>query len=104
MADEGTGREELLRREYHGQTARIRWHELQPHYARGSVVVVYPGLDMVEVAVQLGMDNANRFQHWIETAQVALACDEQARRWYEVDASLWAVVAPPWVLVQEGGA
>ena len=38
MAEES--REELLRREYHGQTARIHWHELQTYFAHGSVVAV----------------------------------------------------------------
>jgi hypothetical protein len=100
MPDQSAEREELLRREYHNQTARIAWHELQTHHARGRVVVVSPDLDLVEVAVQLGMDNTVRFQDWIEAADVAPVSDEQARRWYQADASLWAVVSPPWVLVQ----
>ena len=58
MNDGPVGREALLRSEYHGQTARIPWHDLQTHYARGNVVMVSPALDLVEVAVQLGMDNS----------------------------------------------
>jgi hypothetical protein len=94
------GREALLRREFMGQTARIRWHELQTYYARGSVVAVDAGLDLVEVAVQLGMDRADRFRAWIDAGQVAPVSDSQALAWYEADAVLWAVVAAPWVLVQ----
>jgi hypothetical protein len=101
MADTGESREDLLRREYLGQTARIPWRDLQTHYARGSVVLVAPGLDLVEVAVQLGLDNTAQFQQWIDGGLVAAASDRQARQWYEEDRELWAVVAAPWVLVQD---
>lgn len=95
------GREASLRREYFGQTARIHWHELQTYYAHGSVVKVAAELDMVEVAVQLGLDNTAAFEQWISDGKVAPVSDEQALAWYEVNQQLWAVVAPPWVLVQQ---
>ena len=101
MAEAKTEREDLLRQEYHSQTSRIQWHELQTYYAHGSVVVVAPELDLVEVAVQLGLDNTDCFQRWIETSEVAAVSDEQALLWYEINANLWAVVAAPWVLVQQ---
>jgi hypothetical protein len=55
----------------------------------------------VEVAVQLGLDNTTRFQGWIESGDVAAVSDEQALIWYESNTELWAVVAAPWVLVQQ---
>jgi hypothetical protein len=94
-------REASLRREYFGQTARIHWHELQTYYAHGSVVRVAGELDMVEVAVQLGLDNTAAFAQWISDGKVAAVTDDQALAWYEVNQQLWAVVAPPWVLVQQ---
>ena len=100
MAEEGEDREALLRREYHGQTARIHWHDLQTHYARGSVVHVADALNLVEVAVQLGLDNTAQFQSWIEAGDVAAVNDDQALAWFETNEELWAVVAAPWVLVQ----
>lgn len=100
MADGSADREALLRREYHGQTARIHWHDLQTHYARGSVVRVDQALGLVEVAVQLGLDNTALFQGWIESGEIAAVDDEHARAWYDSNEELWAVVAAPWVLVQ----
>ncbi len=94
-------RETLLRREYLSQTARINWHDLQTYYAHGSVVTISADLDLVEVAVQLGLDNTDQFQEWIAAGQVAPVGDEQALAWYERNQELWAVVAPPWVLVQQ---
>lgn len=101
MADNVSEREELLQREYHGQTARIPWHDLQTYYARGSVICVSAGLDLVDVAVQLGMDNTECFQGWISSGQIAAVNEEQALAWYEANEELWAVVAAPWVLVQK---
>lgn len=93
--------EDVLRQEYHSQTARIPWRELQTYYARGSVVNVSRGLDLVEVAVQLGLDNSAQFEQWIGAGEVAAVSESQARQWFEQEATLWAVVAAPWVLVQE---
>jgi hypothetical protein len=101
MVEVNTERENLLRQEYLGQTARIHWHDLQTYHASGSVIVVAPELHLVEVAVQLGLDNTACFQRWIDTAEVAAVSDEQALHWYETNANLWAVVAAPWVLVQQ---
>ncbi|TXS89285.1 DUF2288 domain-containing protein [Parahaliea maris] len=104
MAEASTGdtsREDLLRREYHAQTARIPWTDLQTYYAHGSVIRVSPDLDLVEVAVQLGMDNKQRFEEWTGADLVAPVSDAEALAWYESGAQLWAVVAAPWVLVQD---
>jgi hypothetical protein len=101
MADLPEDRAALLRREYVSQTARINWHDLQTYYAHGSVIAVAAGLDLVDVAVQLGLDNTEQFQQWIAAGQVAPVHDGQALAWYEANQSLWAVVAPPWVLVQQ---
>ena len=101
MAEDGAHRASLLRAEYHSQTARIRWHELQGWYARGSVIGVTPSMNLVEVAVQLGLDNTAVFEQWISEGSVAPVSDDQALAWYEANPELWAVVAPPWVLVQQ---
>jgi len=94
-------KETLLRTEYHNQTARIHWHDLQTWYARGSVIRVDVGMNLVEVAVQLGLDNTEQFKQWISEGSVVPVEDEQALAWHEVNQQMWAVVAPPWVLVQQ---
>ena len=101
MVDSDADREALLKREYLAQTSRIPWRDLQTYFAHGSVVEVDCQLNLVDVAVQLGLDNTEQFKSWIEAAKVAAVRDEQALQWYEAGASLWAVVAAPWVLVQQ---
>jgi hypothetical protein len=90
-----------LRSDFHDQTARIAFSELQRYFAGGHLVRVGPGLDLVEVAVALAEDDRQRFEAWIGAGDVAVVDDGQARRWLERDSELWAVVARPWVLVQE---
>ena len=102
MADELTQRRDRLFAEYLSQTARIPWRDLQTYYAGGSVVYVAAELDLVDVAVQLGLDNTAAFEQWIAAGTVAPVSDEQALLWYESERELWAVVAAPWVLVQDG--
>ncbi len=92
---------DALRAEFHAQTARIPWRELQPHYARGAVVLVSPGLDLVDVAVLMRQDDREQFERWIAEGSVAGVSDERAADWFEANPEVWAVVVAPWVLVQE---
>ena len=41
-----------LRAEFHTQTAKISWQDLQTHYARGAVVMVARELNLVDVATE----------------------------------------------------
>ena len=101
MADVDDSRESLLRREYLSQTACIRWHELQAWYARGCVIEVDGELDLIEIAVQLGLDNTALFEQLTAEGRVVPMSEERALAWYEANPEVWAVVAPPWVLVQQ---
>ena len=95
-----TPSEEKLREEFHAQTARIAWHQLQTHYASGAVVLVSAELSLVEVAVQLQNDNKAQFEQWIAEEKVSAISDQLGQQFFTANPSLWAVVAPPWVLVQ----
>jgi hypothetical protein len=83
------------------ETAKIHWKELQRFFAKGEAVWISSDLDLVEVGYQFSLDNKTMIQNWLENKQLALVADEQALRWFETDAELWAVVVKPWILVQE---
>jgi hypothetical protein len=89
------------RADFHAQTARIPFRELQRYFAGGHLVLVGKALDLVDVAVALAEDDKARFEAWIGDDSVGPVSDDQARTWLTDDAELWAVVANPWVLVQE---
>ncbi len=84
------------------QTGRLRWDELQRHFARGVVLYVDCRLDLIEVAATVVEDNTERFKGWLDTGAVSKASDEQAREWAATGIELWCVIAAPWVLVQAG--
>lgn len=90
-----------LRALLNAQTGKVTWPELERHFARGVVVKVAPELDLVEVAACLVEDDRGALNRWAATAQVGPATMDDAKRWLEGGAVLWAVVTAPWVLVQE---
>lgn len=92
---------ELEKAKVNLETAQIHWSELQRFFAKGEAVWVSSDLDFINVAHQFSIDNKIQVQNWLENKQVALVSDEQALRWFEKDAQLWAVVIKPWILVQE---
>ena len=91
---------ELLRAKINSETAKIPWLELQRFFAAGRVLLVAPGLDLVDVAYALQQDDIDQVKRWADSAQITPVPDDLARAWVSDEASLWAVVVKPWVLVQ----
>lgn len=84
------------------ETARIGWVELQRVFAMDRLVIVDRGLDLVKIAADFVDDNHDLIEPLLQSGQVRRALTEDARRWQEAQPDFWAVVAAPWVLVQEG--
>lgn len=93
--------DELLRVKLNAETGRIAWPELQRHFARGAVIKVVPGMDLVEVALAVARDDKAAIAAWLADGRITRAGDEDAIDWQDRDATFWAVVTAPWVLVQE---
>ena len=91
---------ELLRAKINSETAKIPWLELQRFFAAGRVLLVAPGLDLVDVAYALQQDDIDQVKRWADSAQITPVPDDLARAWVSDEASLWTVVVKPWVLVQ----
>ncbi len=91
---------EVLRAKLVQETAQIAWSELAKFYAAGVVVMVQPQLDLIDVAYAMSQDQSAQVAHWLAEGQVQRVSDGQALSWHEQQATLWAVVVSPWVLVQ----
>jgi hypothetical protein len=87
--------------DFNAQTAKLSWPELARHFARGVVLSVAPGMDLVAVAVAMAQDRADEIETWTRAGQLQRASDADARYWHAQDSVFWAVVVAPWVLVQE---
>lgn len=92
---------EQLHAVLNGQTGRIGWQELMPHFARGVVVRVGSDEDLLAVASRFVDDDRSGVERLLAAGRCRKALDEDARRWMRRDEPLWAVVVAPWVLVQE---
>jgi hypothetical protein len=92
-----------LRARIKSETGAIAWEELERHFARGVVVHVSQDLDLVEVAARMVEDDRDTMTAWLDAGQVNPATDDQARDWKARGARFLAVVAAPWVVVQEQG-
>ena len=91
--------QELIAR-LNSETAKINWHELQKHYALGNVLTVAEGGDLIQVAIALHQDNSAQIQQWLDEKVVLEVSDQQALAWYESNTTVWALVIPPFILVQ----
>lgn len=83
------------------ETGRIQWKELDRHFASGSVVWVSQSLDLIDVALRIAHDDKDNVARWMNEGLVAKVSDAQAQGWLAADATLWASVVSPFVLVQE---
>ncbi len=83
------------------ETGVIAWSDLVRHFARGVVIKVVEGRDLVEVADAMARDDTELMRSWLSDKSVARASDDDARDWSAREPDFWCVVTAPWVLVQE---
>jgi len=95
-----TADDEQLNAKLNLETGRIYWQELQRHFARGVVIKVEPGVDLVELAAQFHQDDASTVEKMIKQKKLNYASDQDAKTWHQDKTEFWAVVVSPWVLVQ----
>ena len=83
------------------ETGRIGWQELERHFARGVLITVAPDLDLVNVGVHMIKDDKTTINAWLETGDLHRTSEDEAKNWSAANATLWAAVVAPWVLVQD---
>jgi hypothetical protein len=92
---------EILRSKLNGETAKMDWNELVRYFAKGVVVKVEQGMDLVDVAARIAADDKPTIEHWLNGGQISRASNEDAISWNERQTLFWVVVTVPWVIVQE---
>ncbi len=83
------------------EAGEIHWSELQPHFARGVVVSINKGHDLIAVAIEFVNDNKKVVAEMLDDGDIIRVTDEMALIWSEGDPLMRSVVVAPWVLVQE---
>jgi len=84
-----------------GETSTIEWQVLQPFFAKGDLLWVDPALDLIEAAMAVTQDEAEKIRAWMDSGLFGKMTTEQALDVLEHAPQLWAVVVSPWVLVQK---
>jgi hypothetical protein len=92
---------ETLRAKLNLETAQLAWPELERHFARGDVVRVAVGVDLIEAALLIAENDAAEAQAWLSDGRMSRADMNDAEDWHARQVQFWAVVVAPWVLVQE---
>ncbi len=78
------------------------WHNLLPHAARDTLVVVTPGLALVEVGVAIANDQVTVVNRWISEALIAKPTAEQLEDWdRDRSREFQTLIVQPYVLIQE---
>ncbi len=83
------------------ETAEIPWNDLQTLYAKGLVIWVSGGLDLLQVATEFAEDNTAALEIWLTSGEVQKMTDEKAKQWNKTSPTVWTSVIAPWVLVQD---
>jgi hypothetical protein len=92
---------DILRAKLNLETAQLAWSELERHFARGDVIKVAVGADLIDAALYVAENNAATVQEWLADGRIARADLADAEDWHARQPMFWAVVVAPWVLVQE---
>lgn len=92
---------EDIKKNLNHETATIGWKELLKHFARGVVINVDAGMDLIDVAHGMATDDVKLIESWLNDGTVRRATDSDARDWTAREPLFWCVVTAPWVLVQE---
>jgi hypothetical protein len=92
---------DILRAKLNLETAQLKWAELERHFARGSVIKVAVGTDLIDAALGIAENHATTVQAWLDDGRIARAEMVDAEDWHTRQPAFWAVVVAPWVLVQE---
>jgi hypothetical protein len=92
---------DLLRAKLNLETAQLAWSELERHFARGAVIKVAVGADLIDAALHIAENNTATVEAWLADRRIARAELADAEDWHARQPMFWAVVVAPWVLVQE---
>lgn len=92
---------EELKAKLNMETGKLSWQELERHFARGSLIYVKHGIDLVDTAATIAADEKDQVEKLLAAGEITKPGMEQAEAWHQNEQLFWAVVVAPWVLIQE---
>jgi hypothetical protein len=80
--------------------AQLEW--LKPHIQKDNVIIVDPGLELLDVGEAIASDNTQSIQHWIGEQLLVKPSGEILALWNNNPAQKFtALIIQPYILVKE---
>lgn len=95
------GQTESLKQKLNRDTAKIRWSALSSYKQNESIIEVGNDLDLIDVACEFVNDNTAQVKRWLESGLLIKIDETTIQAWTLADPEVWAVVVPPWILIQQ---
>jgi hypothetical protein len=94
--------EEALRIKLAERVGPVFFSDLKAHLERDAVIVIAPGVELLEVAVAVANDDAEHVQKWIGNGTMRKPSLAERANWPSDEGRKWlAVIVQPFVLVQD---
>ena len=100
VTDQFETAEDVTKESINLETAKIAWKDLEVYYAGGNVISVSPELDLIDVALVITNDDSEQLKAWTDQGLIDAVTDDQAKNFVDTQATIWAVVIKPWILIQ----
>lgn len=82
------------------ETAKICWKEIEMFFAKGNLLQVSSGLDLVTIAEQIASDQQPQIEALILNKKIEFATPDWVKKNCQSSTELWAVVVAPYVICQ----
>lgn len=96
-----TQRERQLRDKLMGEVTVSTWKGLIPDMLARSLFIVSPGIDLVEVGVQVALDRTATVKEWIDAGKLSRPSREQIEEWETTGSLFRFIIMQPFVFFQE---
>ncbi|WP_251359956.1 DUF2288 family protein [Kangiella sp. TOML190] len=94
-----TPREELIAK-LNGETAVVAWPEIERFFAKGNLLLIQQGVDLINCAADMSLDNGQEIAKLIDQEKIQAMPIEFVKANCKADTQFWTVVVAPYILVQ----
>ncbi|MHC9510649.1 DUF2288 domain-containing protein [Kangiella sp. M94] len=94
-----TPKEELIMK-LNGETAIVAWKEIERFFAKGNLLLIDQGVDLINCAADLSLDNAEAIKPLIDSEKIQRMPVEFVKENCQPETEFWSVVVAPYILAQ----
>lgn len=94
-----TAREELVAK-LNGETAIVAWHEIERFFAKGNLLLIEQGVDLINCAADMSLDNKESIGKLISEEKIQSMPIEFVKANCQPETEFWTVVVAPYILAQ----